>query len=96
MNLQEFKASLKNQLPEEHFSPALRALWYDAKGDWREAHKWVQDDPSDSSSWVHAYLHRKEGDIGNASYWYQRANKSLYKGLLEDEWELITKSLLRR
>jgi hypothetical protein len=77
-------------------TPALRALWHDAKGDWAAAHACVQDDASRDGAWVHAYLHRKEGDLGNAGYWYARAGRSApARGVaLETEWADIARSLL--
>lgn len=93
MTLDEFRASLSQDAPP-NLSPPLRGLWYDARGDWEQAHKTVQDDPSAESAWVHAYLHRKEGDIGNAHYWYRRAGKPPCTDTLEHEWEQIAAALL--
>jgi hypothetical protein len=67
----------------------LRALWYAAQGDWDKAHQLVQDDPSADCAWVHAYLHRAEGDIGNAHYWYQRARKPAATNSLDDELQAL-------
>ena len=75
-------------------TPSLRALWCDGAGCWEEAHRLVQDDPSAAAAWVHAYLHRKEGDVSNAGYWYSRAEKPPFSGTLESEWEQIARSLL--
>lgn len=75
-------------------TPALQALWLDAKGDWERAHKKIQDDSSAQASWIHAYLHRKEGDEGNARYWYNRAGKKFPALTLQDEWRLIASALL--
>lgn len=74
--------------------PALEALWLDAKGRWGEAHRAVQEDASAEAAWVHAYLHRKEGDRSNARYWYARAGKPEAQGPLEDEAEAILRALL--
>ncbi len=93
MTLDEFKASLESDTPPDVSVPLL-GLWHDARGDWDRAHRAVQDDPSAASAWVHAYLHRKEGDIGNAHYWYRRAGKPPYNGSLESEWEQIAQALL--
>jgi hypothetical protein len=90
MTIIEFKDSSK--LPE--VSLELQSLWHDAKGDWEKAHVIVQDLDTKEGAWVHAYLHRKEGDISNAGYWYHRAGKSTFTGTLEQEWEEITKVLL--
>ncbi|MCB2053500.1 MAG: hypothetical protein KDE35_04570 [Geminicoccaceae bacterium] len=71
----------------------VRALAADARGDWPGAHALVQDDPSPDAAWVHAYLHRKEGDAGNARYWYGRAGKPVFEGDLDEEWRLIADAL---
>ncbi len=76
------------------FRPPLRALWHDAQGDWDAAHRCVQDDEGAEAAWVHAYLHRQEGDAGNAAYWYARAGKPVASGSLENEWRAIAASLL--
>jgi hypothetical protein len=94
MNLLEFKESLVRDEPPDGLSASLAGLWWDAKGDWARAHESAQQDEGQSGAWVHAYLHRKEGDSANASYWYGRAGKSAGKGSLEDEWIAITSSLL--
>lgn len=73
---------------------ALQALWWDAKGDWDKAHQIADKHHDADGSWVHAYLHRKEGDLGNAGYWYRRAGKKMpSKTSLEDEWAAIAKAL---
>ncbi len=78
-------------------SPALRALWWDAQGDWDKAHKACQEDEDDPvNAWIHAYLHRKEGDLPNARYWYHEAGKPEGKGELADEWRAIATELLKR
>jgi hypothetical protein len=74
----------------------LEALWYDANDNWDKAHSIAQEIDSRDGAWVHAYLHRREGDHGNASYWYHRAGKSVSRMSLEDEWESIAKELLGR
>ena len=96
MTLDEFKSSLKNALPDPSWSPLLTALWHDAKGDWEASHNIVQDIHSSDGSWIHAYLHRKEGDNGNASYWYHRAGKKMPAQSLDDEWESITRYFLNK
>jgi hypothetical protein len=75
-------------------APALRALWHDARGDWDAAHRIAQEDDSRDAAWVHAYLHRKEGDISNARYWYGRAGKDADPGSLEEEWRDMVRNLL--
>ena len=73
---------------------ALRALWHDAHGDWNAAHETAQAEEFGNCAWVHAYLHRKEGDEGNAGYWYQRAEQPVARDTLEAEWTRILTSLL--
>lgn len=90
MTLSEFQSS--NTPPK--VSLELQSLWYDAKGDWEKAHTLVQDLGTKEAAWVHAYLHRKEGDISNAGYWYRRAGKEEFKGTLEQEWRLLVTTLL--
>ena len=94
MNFKEFRESLGCEGPPKGLSVALAGLWWDAKGDWTKAHESAQQDEGPSGAWVHAYLHRKEGDASNAAYWYQRAGKSLATKSLEDEWHEIARSLL--
>lgn len=94
MTFSDFKDSLKQPSPPSNLSNTLRALWYDAKGDWESAHNVAQEINTSDGSWIHAYLHRKEGDLGNASYWYHRANQPVSKKTLTDEWEEITKAML--
>jgi hypothetical protein len=93
MTLTEFRATLTADAPPA-VSPALIALWYDAKGDWNAAHETAQDIEDETGSWVHAYLHRKEGDEGNAGYWYRRAGKPIGRDSLDAEWERIVTALL--
>ena len=94
MTITEFKDSLKQSSPPSQLSNLLQALWYDAKGDWEAAHNVAQDIRSKEGSWIHAYLHRKEGDLGNASYWYHRANQPVSNKSLTEEWEEIAKAML--
>ncbi len=94
MNLTTFKESLLNSEPPENASVYLKALWYDAKGDWDKSHKIIQDVEDKNASWIHAYLHRKECDIGNADYWYNKASKKRPTVSLEKEWEEIVNALL--
>lgn len=72
----------------------LQALWYDAKGDWHKAHSLVDSLHDETACWVHAYLHRKEGDLGNAGYWYRHAGKNMPVVNLQQEWEQIVNALL--
>ncbi len=76
------------------FDAPLAALWWAAKGDWDQAHEIVQDEDDADAAWVHAYLHRVEGDLGNAGYWYRRAGKPVATGPLETEWEQMVSALL--
>src|SRR5437667_1511001 len=94
MTLPEFRDSLASTDPPPHVSLALAGLWWDAKGDWTRAHESAQQDEGPAGSWVHAYLHRKEGDISNARYWYGRAGKAPAQTSLDQEWIEIVESLL--
>ena len=94
MTFEEFKHSLGDVDPPNTLTEALKGLWWDAKGDWKRAHECAQEDESRAGSSVHAYLHRKEGDPANASYWYGRAEKPVFGGTLEDEWLSLAKELL--
>jgi hypothetical protein len=94
MTLQEFHDSLRRDEPPRHFNCALAGLWWDAKGDWKRAHESAQQDEGPAGAWVHAYLHRKEGDASNAGYWYKRAGKTPSRNSLEEEWLQITEALL--
>jgi len=93
MDLTAFRSSLDGPEPPVATGP-LRALWYEAKGDWRRAHEIVQDDNGPEAAWVHAYLHRVEGDLSNARYWYGQAEKPASKVPLQEEWAAIVKALL--
>lgn len=95
MTLDEFKASLSNDTPPDTLSPALSALWLEAKGEWEASHKQVQDADTQDAAWVHAYLHRKEGDDSNARYWYNRAGQDFPEQSLDEEWETLAASLLK-
>jgi len=93
MTLEEFRATVGDAAPPRVHA-ALQALWHDARGDWNEAHRVAQDVPdSDGGAWVHAYLHRKEGDLANAGYWYRRAGKPQATVSVEDERQAISKAL---
>jgi hypothetical protein len=94
MTLVDLRASLSDPHPPRDLSPALRALWHDARGDWNEAHRVAQDIADATGAWIHAYLHRKEGDLGNAAYWYRQARRAVATGALEEEWETIATALL--
>lgn len=96
MTLEEFKASLADEVPPEGLSAPLRALWMESRGDWKQAHQTVQNVTSDDAAWVHAYLHRKEGDRSNAAYWYRQAGRRPHAGSLDEEWRDIAEELLSR
>jgi hypothetical protein len=87
--LAEFKASLNLPQPSGELPVQLKSLWYDGKGDWHQAHAQVDHLADQASAWVHAYLHRKEGDLGNADYWYSRARQIRPNLSLEEEWEQL-------
>jgi hypothetical protein len=90
----DFKASLSGAAPAPDLDPPVAALWWAARGQWDEAHKLVQDEAGTDSAWVHAYLHRVEGDLGNAGYWYRRAARPVATGPVETEWQRIASELL--
>jgi hypothetical protein len=80
----------------EVFNGALLALWWDGRGDWEKAHAIAQDVAGADGAWVHAYLHRKEGDVGNAGYWYRRAGRDVARGDSGAEWVAIVMEMLGR
>ena len=94
MDLAAFRRSTTDAAPPPALTPALRALWLDARGDWDGAHDAAQADGSGAGDWVHAYLHRKEGDPGNAAYWYRRARRPASSAPLGEEWSEIAAALL--
>jgi len=96
MDFQQFKASLAQTAPPANLSKALQALWQAAKGDWHAAHGLAQAQDDAVGAWVHAYLHREEGDLANAGYWYRRANRPTSQQSLEKEWEEIAQALLAK
>ena len=93
---QLFRLSLKDEKPPFDLSPALTGLWYDGCGSWEAAHRAVQKRTDVDSFWVHAYLHRKEGDLENAAYWYKRCGKTLSSQSSDDEWRQIATVLISR
>ncbi len=94
MTLDEFRATLGDAAPPAGLSTALKGLWWDGKGDWGEAHRHAQEQDDRIGAAVHAYLHRKEGDLANAGYWYSRAGRRMPGGSLEVEWAALTEELL--
>jgi len=94
MTVDEFRKSLAAAEPPAKLTLALLGLWWDAKADWKQAHESAQKDEGPEGSWVHAYLHRKEGDQGNANYWYGRSGKPVCREPLDVEWHSIARDLL--
>jgi hypothetical protein len=94
MGIEQFRDTLILTTPPQTLSIALQALWYDAKGDWNTAHTRAQAQDDQTGAWVHAYLHRKEGDLSNAGYWYRKAGKPVADTTLAEEWEAIAITLL--
>ena len=94
MKFEEFKTSLGHDQPPSGIPSALAALWYAGKGDWEQAHTIAQDIHTREGSWVHAYLHRVEGDVSNANYWYNRAGRTMPAAEPEQEWEAIVRAML--
>ncbi len=89
-----FRNSLAAESPPAVLSGALQALWWDAKGDWEQAHRSAQQDPTEAGAAVHAYLHRKEGDLANAAFWYRRAGTEPQAGPIEAEGQRLLAALL--
>ena len=94
MTLAEFRQSQAKARPSGALSVALTALWWAGKDDWDKAHKIVMDEGDKDCAWVHAYLHRVEGDADNAGYWYRQAGKPAASGALASEYESIAQALL--
>lgn len=94
MTFQEFNTSLSASQPQAELPDLLKALWFDAKGDWGKAHNIAQETNDAAHCLLHAYLHRKEGDIWNADYWYRRANRKRPASTLDEEWEQLVKEWL--
>jgi hypothetical protein len=94
MTIDEYKATLLESNPPPHFNVQLKSLWHDGKGNWEAAHDLAQEIHTTDGSWIHAYLHRKEGDRSNASYWYKMANKPFPSVSLDKEWEQLVENFL--
>jgi hypothetical protein len=92
MDFKSFLASLNGDSPPGEISLALKALWYDKRNQWEQAHELVQDESDYTSAAIHAYLHRKEGDNWNADYWYRKAKRPSFTGTLDQEWESLVRS----
>jgi hypothetical protein len=96
MTIDQLRASLPQPRPPMALLPLLTALWWEAKGDWNQAHEIAQTENGADAAWVHAYLHRKEGDTANAGYWYRQASQPICKLALDAEWEQIVSALLSK
>ena len=94
MTFAEFKSTLSEASAPKHLSIELTSLWHDGKGDWNASHEVIQDVNSRNAAWIHAYLHRKEGDLGNAQYWYSRAGKDMPTLSLDEEWKSLVEYFL--
>lgn len=90
------RASVAGDAPPPGLDAALTALWWQAKGDWTRAHEAAQADEGRDAAWAHALLHREEGDLSNADYWYRRAGKTRPSVPLAEEWQAIAAALLAR
>lgn len=94
MQFENFQQSVKDPAPPEGMTVYLQAMWYDGHGNWDKAHQMVDNLEDATACWVHAYLHRKEGDHWNADYWYRKAGRKRPEVPLRQEWETIVHSLL--
>jgi hypothetical protein len=94
MDFESYKSSLAHDAPPEGLSFAAQALWWEAKGDWHQAHQCAQKQADAEGAWAHAYLHRVEGDLRNAGGWYGRAGRPMSNAPLKEEWEAIARALL--
>jgi hypothetical protein len=95
VDLPQFEDSLKLATPPAGVSRAVEALWHERRGDWDRAHQIAQEITGADGAWVHAYLHRREGDSSNAAYWYEQARRPVVQGDLDDEWRAIVEALLK-
>ena len=94
MTVDQFRATLADDSPPETLTAPLKAMWQVAKGNWEAAHSLAQAIEDETGSWIHAHLHRHEGDLGNAGYWYRRASQPIAQDSLAAEWTRIVSSLL--
>ncbi len=94
-NYEDVTSTLQHHKPASEWPAALKSLWFDAKGDWKASHDIAQDLHTEIGSWIHAYLHRKEGDEFNAGYWYRRAKREFPEISLEEEHREIVEFVLR-
>ena len=95
MTPQAFNLTLSDSDPPRVLAAPLAALWWAKKGNWDKAHRIVMDETGPDAAWVHAYLHRIEGDLGNAGYWYRQAHQPAATGALDDEWAALVEALLQ-
>ena len=95
MNVEEFRASVRKGEAPASLAAPVAALWYDANGDWERAHDLVDELETKDGMAVHAYLHRKQGALSNADYWYERAGRQYFREKVEDEWEALVAALVR-
>ena len=95
MTYQEFRDSLGEPRPPATAAEALRVLWYAARDDWDRAHDIAQDMPGADGAWLHAYLHRVEGDAFNAGYWYRKADRPIPDTDLQSEWEQLVRYFVK-
>ncbi|MGW9686550.1 hypothetical protein [Flagellimonas sp. 2504JD1-5] len=91
-----FQETMDFPKPNAEWPEALQALWWDAKGNWNASHNIAQDLHTEMGSWIHAYLHRKEGDKWNAGYWYRQAGRSFPACSLEKELEQMVEYVLNQ
>jgi hypothetical protein len=94
MDYASFERSLGDNAPPEGTEPLLKAMWFERKGNWKRAHEIAQDINSADAAWVHAYLHRREGDLPNAEYWYRQAKRPVERGDMDEEWRAMVSALL--
>lgn len=94
MTYEQFMESMAGDTPPDRLPPLLEALWHDGKNNWEHAHNIAQEVHDRNGSWIHAYLHRKEGDHFNARYWYGKAGKPEPAGTLKEEWEALVRNFL--
>lgn len=94
MTIEDFRRSVVEAAPPSDLSAPVAALWWDAKGDWRQAHNLVDELETKEGMAVHAYLHRKEGSASNANYWYGRAGQTFRRESFDQEWAALVEALL--
>ena len=94
MSSEQFRASLVGETPDPNLSGTLAALWWAGKGEWDRAHALVQEEPGADAAWVHALLHRAEGDVENAAYWYRQARRPAADASFNEEWAAIADALI--